>query len=318
MNKREQLCAAQHFGYWMAEPKWLNATVAAWKAGDLKQQARKFDGESTPTAESGKLPKQVYLPGDDPRYDTPLYTVDSGNVAYMNIDGQITKGQSSFGGTSSVRTRQALRTANTDSDVSGIFVSIDSPGGTVSGQGEFSDEIYRIRRGGKPIHAHASGGMHSAALWAGVQAGFVSADSLTEIGSIGVVCAVHDYSEMYAKEGVKVHVVSTGDMKGAYTPGTEVTDDMLAELQSRVEELNGFFMNAIKRGRNMGIDAVRALADGRDWLAADAKAKGLIDEVMSYDDALANLRREIRRRSSNKAARSRAANRRIALAEKSS
>ena len=322
MNRREQLCAAQHFGYWLADPKWLNAAVAAYRSGDLRPETRLPTGKPAPAAEKGKLPKLVYAPGDDPRIDPPLYSVDTGSVAHISIEGQITKGRSSYGGTSSVRTRQALRRAEADSDVSGLLLSIDSPGGTVDGQGELGDEIYRVRRGPKPIHAHASGGMHSAALWAGAQAGYVTADPMTEIGSIGVVSTIHDLSGMYEKDGIKVHTVVSGDpddtMKGAFFPGTEVTESQLAEVRDRVNALAGFFHEALKRGRGLPIAEVRAMSDGRDWLAADAKEKGLIDAVMSYDQALATLRRAIRERDAGREAKSRATHRRIKIAEMSS
>ena len=45
----------------------------------------------------------------------------------------MTKGPSSFGGNSTIRTRQAIRSAVADSDVHGIMIPVDSPGGTVAG-----------------------------------------------------------------------------------------------------------------------------------------------------------------------------------------
>lgn len=290
MNDKYELCAAQHFGYWMAKPSWLAAMIASYNAGTL--------------------PKAVV-----DQDDQPLYRVDETGVAYIGVQGQLTKGRSSYGGTSSVATRQALRAAKADGDVKGIMLDVDSPGGTVDGQLALGDAVYRVRAAGnKPIHVHADGGMHSAALWTGSQAGFVSASAMTEIGSIGTVASVRDYSEAFENEGVKVHVISTGEMKGAFTPGTEVTDEMLSDLQARVDEMNQFFLNAVKRGRGMSIADVRALADGRDWLAADAMGKGLIDAVMDRDEAVNTLRKEIRHAERDRKSASRARMRRAEIA----
>lgn len=275
----EQECAAQHFGLWMVQGRWLTAAAQAYNAGTLPKV--KVDA------------------------DAPLYSVDETGVAYVGIYGQLTKGQSSFGGTSNVRTRRALRTAEADRDVKGIFMDIDSPGGTVAGQQAFADEIRAIgKRGIKPIVAHAEDGMHSAALWAGVQAQRVTASAMTEIGSIGTVASVTDYSGAAEQEGIKVHVVSTGPLKGAFTPGTEVTDEQLEFLQKRVDEMNQFFLNAVKDGRGMSIAKVREIATGEDWMAAEAKTIGLIDDVMSRDDAIASFRRDIKRRDAESQARS--------------
>lgn len=287
---KNEVCAAQHFGYWMVEPKWLQQMVTAYNAGTL--------------------PKAVVDEDDD-----TMYAVDETGIATIGIRGQTTRGKSSFGGTSTVAARRALRMAEADTDVRGIMLAIDSPGGTVAGQQDFADEIYRIRAiSTKPLFAHADGNMHSAALWAGVQAQRVTASPMSEIGSIGTVASVADWSEHYKNEGIKVHVISTGEMKGAFTPGTEVTDQMLSELQDRVNAMNEFFLNAVKRGRGMGIADVRAMADGRDWMAADAQQKGLVDGVMTLEEAVGGLRREVRSREIERQNKSRETRRRARLA----
>lgn len=287
MNSEQ--CASQHYGLWMADAEWLQTQVAAYRAG-LLQPVDLLE----PTAETymaGQV-KQVYAAGDDPKRVPPLYAVDESGIAYIDVSGQITKGRSSFGGTSNVRTRQALRAAELDSKVRGIMQMIDSPGGTVAGHKAMADEASRIARSGrKPIATHAEDIMGSAALWLGVQAQQVTASAMTSIGSIGVVTSVVDSSGAADRAGIKVHVISTGPYKGAGTPGAEVTEEQLAYLQKRVDEYNGFFMDAIRSGRKLPIAKVRELATGETWLAAEAKAHGLIDEVMTQDDAVKAFRR---------------------------
>lgn len=291
MNK--QTCASQHFGLWAVNSRWMDSMVQAYNAGSLPKREAVRDPH--PQSSAGKLPKSVYAAGDIPGEDPPLYTVDQTGVGYLSINGAITKGRSSYGGTSSVMTKRAVRTMEADTDVKGIMVMVDSPGGTVDGNKAMADEIAAVaRRGVKPIVTHAEGSMHSAALWAGVQTQRVTASDMTEIGSIGTVATVYDYSEAAKADGVRVHVVSTGWMKGAFTPGAEVTTDQLEWLQSRVDQMNEFFIDAVKKGRKMSVAKVKELGTGEDWLAADAKANGLIDEVMSEDDAIQSFRRMIR------------------------
>ena len=319
MTDREQACYAQHFGLWAIKPQVAMEMAAAYNSGQLPRRERPTgERRQTPVAKQGDLPKRVYMAGDDPDFDAPLYTVDETGVGFVAIDGQITKGRSSLGGTSNVQTRQALRAAEADSDVRGIMVMVDSPGGTVAGTKPMSDEVARIAKSGRvPIVAHVEDAMHSAALWTGVQAQRVTASATSEIGCIGVLCVVHDYSKMYENKGIKVHALGTGEMKGAFTPGTEVTQQMLDELKERIEAINQFFLIAVKVGRNMPIEQVRALADGRDWLAAEAKERGLIDEVMSQDDAVRTFRQMIRQRGNDVQAPARRISRAAALAEMS-
>lgn len=271
MYETELKCAAQHFGVWAVQPRWLQAAHAAYQAGSLPKVA--VDAQT----------------GED------LMTVTSDGVAIIPINGQITKGVSSFGGASSVLVRRAIRVAGADPDVKAIMLHIDSPGGTVDGTDEMGQDIFNARSSGKPVAAHADGLMASAALWAGVQAQFVTASRMTEVGSIGTFMVVQDLSERAEREGIKVNLITTGPMKGVGAPGVPVTDEQLDWLQDRVNQMNDFFLQAVKRGRGMSIDAVRALATGEDWLAADAKERGLIDEVMRFEDAVRRLSREARR-----------------------
>lgn len=281
MSDREQACAAQHFGLWMVQQRWMSAAVSAYRAGTL--------------------PKVVNDGVDAEGRPKPLYSVDGDGLAVIPVAGQIMKGESSFGGTSAIRTRKAVRAAHADPDAQGLMLSIDSPGGSIAGLKALADEVFAVRQAGdKPIHAHAEDLMASAALWVGVQAGRVTASAMTEVGSIGVVAVVEDTAEMAEKMGVKVHVLSTGPHKGAFAPGTEVTDEHLAALQKRVDEMNEFFLQGIKRGRGLGIDAVRALATGEDWLAAEAQQKGLIDAVATFEDAMRALRREAKEKAAER------------------
>jgi protease-4 len=287
----EEACASQHIGIWAAKESWLEWAVSSYNAGTLPKV--KTD-----------------------EYDQRLYSVGSDGIATVAITGQMTKGRSSFGGTSNIQTRKALRVAENDSDVRGIMLLIDSPGGTVAGQQPMADEIARIAKSGrKPLWAHADDGMHSAALWAGVQAARLTASPMTEIGSIGTVARVEDTSGAYEQRGIKVHMRSTGPMKGAFAPGTAITEEQLDKLDVRLEEMNGFFLKAVASGRKMPIADVRELATGDDWMAAEAKDKGLIDEVMSRDDAYRAMRRMLDDRDRGRQAASRRSGRMAKIAD---
>lgn len=275
-------CAGQHFGLWCIEPHWLCSAVAAIKAGTFQPMAV----SNQDRAGSG-------------------YAIDSSGIAHIPIVGQITKGQSSYGGTSSVLARRAIRSAARDSDVKGILLSVDSPGGTVAGTAELARDIAEARRQ-KPTHAHVEDLGASAAYWAASQAGRISASRTSEVGSIGTMAIVEDSSGAAEKAGVKVHVISTGARKGDRVPGTMVTEEQLSEVQMRVNDMNEHFLADIARGRNVSASVVDTWADGRVHIAQKAKDLGMIDAVESLDVAADMLRSEIKPTRDNKFAISRA------------
>lgn len=268
MDEQISKCASQHFGPWLIEPEWMRDAVAAVKAGTFKA------AHETPATEGRGV------------------SMMAGGIAYIPIFGQLVKGDSSFGGTSMVRVKRAVRLAANDESVDGILLHIDSPGGTVAGAFDLSDEIKSARKM-KPVYAHiddmgASGGFLQAS-----QANYIAANANALVGSLGVVTQVVDTSGAMDKAGVKVHVISTGPHKGAGMPGAPVTDEQLADMQGRVDDLNELFITAVRDGRGMSDDETRNLFDGRVHISEKAQRLRLIDAVQSFDATVAQLRNQI-------------------------
>jgi signal peptide peptidase SppA len=177
------------------------------------------------------------------------------------------------------RVRKAADTAD------GLLLYIDSPGGEVSGIDELATEVRRARER-ITVVAHYAGRGLSAACWVGSQASFVTAARTAEVGAIGVFTVVEDISEMLESEGVKVHLIASGPYKGIGVLGTQVTEEQLAELQQRVDDLGAMFVSAVADGRGVARESIEAIADGRDWLGADAQQVGLIDQVATLEDSV--------------------------------
>lgn len=313
-------CAADHFGAWMIEPRWFKQAVGAIESGLWTPQAA--HGPSTPK-ESGVT---VVHHGEDAEGRArPLYTFDGTGRAIIQIDGMMTKGESSFGGTSMIRTRLALRHAVANEAVRGIMLSIDSPGGTAAGTPQLADEVRRVAGfamiGGKPIHAHAEDTIASAAYFVGSQAQRLTATAYAGIGSIGTVVIVDDTSGMNAQQGIKTHVIATGPFKGAFADGSQVTGPHLEYARETVDRLTEPFIDAIARGRSMLRANARRLAygdeGGKVWGAARARELGLVDGTATFDHAMTDLLQSInaRERQKEDPSRARSRRRRIAMLE---
>lgn len=261
-------CAARHITDWLLEPSFACRAVAMIRSGTWAAETSHRGGDI-------------------------LFMVEDG-IATIPINGPMMKGDSKFGGTNSLRTRRAIRRAASDESVRGIMLQIDSPGGTVAGTGDLAGDVAAARKK-KPVFAHVDDLGASAAFWIASQAEFVSANPTAEVGSIGTVAVVEDSSEAASASGVTVHVISTGEFKGAFVEGTPIPPEHLDMLQERVDDLNGHFLKAVSAGRRMPIADVRKIADGRVHIASKAKGMGLIDAVMTADQAVGALRTRIDR-----------------------
>ncbi len=251
-------------GLWNIEPLWFQANLPLYRTALTEQQ------ESKPL---------------DSRFRV-------GNIALIPISGPITKYDSFFsfffGGVSTTRIKELLTNALQDSSIQSIMFLIDSPGGQVAGITALADMIF-ASRGIKPIAAYIEDMGASAAFHLASQADRVVANGSAEIGSVGTMAVVEDSSEMAAKEGKTVHVVTSKgaeDHKGAGVPGVKVTPIHLEDLQERVDNANGFFLKAIGRGRGMTAAEVRGVATGQLYGATQAQTLGLIDDIMSIEQAL--------------------------------
>jgi signal peptide peptidase SppA len=223
--------------------------------------------------------------------DKKPYQIVNG-VAKIGMTGPMTKRPSSmsflFGGASTIYTRNMIRTAINDPDVTAIGMIIDSPGGQVAGTADLADDIYTFGKI-KPIGTYFSDTGCSAAYWAGSQGSIVWANSTAIIGSIGAYMVIQDLSKMADELGIKVHVIKSAEFKGAGEPGTEVTDEQLANFKRTIMSLHKEFVKGIARGRGSAIEDVDALADGRVHVGKEAQKLGLVDKIGSEDQFIDHL-----------------------------
>jgi signal peptide peptidase SppA len=185
---------------------------------------------------------------------------------------------SAFGveATSTLEARNQVELAAADPAVREIVLHIDSPGGAVAGTVELADAVFEARKS-KYVRAVGEGTVASAAFWVASQADQFEVERSTAVGSIGVFAKVTDTSALADGAGVQVHVVRSGIHKGAGEPGTPVTEEHLAAMQSNVDQLAGMFFDAIERSRGDRIHDLDTIFDGRVWFGEEATSLGLAD-----------------------------------------
>ncbi len=300
MSYTTALCFAHHMGLYMVE-----RNFASNLRGLIQTSPRYVDSEFVP----GKL-QQEMLNLEPIAESRGLYGLTSNGIGIIPIMGLMTKGGSKFG-TSTNEARRALSQAVNDPNVKAIMLHMDTPGGSFAGTDEFANDVYAASQI-KPLAAHGDDLVASAGMYVASQAPRFTMNKSGEAGSIGTYAVVEDSSGAAEMAGVKVHLVSTGEMKGFGADGVEITEQQLSRFKEMVNNAQTFFSSAIQTGRNLTAAQVKSLVDdGGVYFAKDAKAKGLIDAVESYDVALEKLASRI------KTPRMNSARRALATADKS-
>lgn len=279
-------CHARHVGTaWAIEPAFFTHTVAAIRAGMLRPRELAAWDDEGPVPEPERAPPAPKKP----------YAVTPAGIAVIPLQGSMMKGWSKFAEVNTQEVRRVVRAAAADEAVRGILLHVDSPGGAVSGTQELADEIWAARQK-KPVEAHVDDTCASAAYWVAAQAERLSVNAMGRVGSIGIYAVLEDTSKAADMAGVKVHVISTGELKGAYVEGAPIPEALLAEVQSYVDTCNEAFLGAIERGRGtkgLAGKPLRELADGRMFVSSDALKLGLVDAVESLEASHEVLARRV-------------------------
>lgn len=285
MNELVKECVAH---VWAMDPTHLRRFIARLGAipqADLSAAIQK-------RIEAGTAQAFDNLQGNPNAEKPPRAEVTDG-VAHIRIAGPILKQVPSFfemfgiEATSTETVREMLSAAVEDPKVKSIVLDVDSPGGTVDGVAELAGDI-SAARDLKPVHAHASDLMASAAYWLGCQAGSVSCGPTAAVGSIGVYSVMEDTSAIAEKHGVKVHVIASHPLKGAGVEGAPITDAQLDDAQRVINSYAALFTAAVAGGRGIDPDAAAAVSTGQVWIGAECIALGLVDGTQSAADAHAN------------------------------
>jgi protease-4 len=199
-----------------------------------------------------------------------------GRVAVVEITGVITESKA---------TLNLIKRFREDDTIKAIVLRIDSPGGVIGP----SQEIYReVRKtvGSKKIVASmgsvaASGGYYIAAGTDGIVA-----NPGTITGSIGVIMAYTNFRKLLDKIGMVPVVIKSGEFKDMGSPTKEMSREEKQLLQAFVDQAHRQFVTAIAEGRNMDIDHVQSLADGRIYTGEEAVTQGLVDRLGNLEDAI--------------------------------
>lgn len=244
---------------------------------------------SSDDADDTGVPERLYLS----RYARASGTTPSlpgrkskPTIAVVTLAGPIVSGrggrQLSPLGTSSAggdTIAAALREAGAEDDVSAVVLRVDSPGGSVTGSETIWREVVRLRDAGKPVVASMGAVAASGGYYVSMSADAIVANAGTLTGSIGVVTGKFVAHDLKERLGIGSDSVRTGENADAWSVNAPFTDEQHAHVEAEADLFYTDFVQRVAQGRNMTVDAVDAVAQGRVWTGADALAHGLVDEL---------------------------------------
>lgn len=215
-------------------------------------------------------------------------------VAVIYVEGQMVSDKTSNAAAGSAFSSDIvknMRKATDDPNVKAIVLRVNSPGGTPVAAEEIISQIHKTRDV-KPVVASMGDMATSAAYYISSQTDRIVANPDTFTGSIGVIWVFQNKSKYYNEDGMSFYIAKSGNFKDLGADYRGLSDGEKEYVQGIINESYDRFVNNVASGRNLSVEKVKSIADGRVYTGSDAKDLGLVDEMGGLYDAI-NVSKEI-------------------------
>ena len=214
-------------------------------------------------------------------FDNPI----TEKVAVVVARGTIVDGERRAGEIGGDSTAALLRKARLDDKVKAVVLRIDSGGGSMFASEVIRAEVLALKAAGKPVIASMSSVAASGGYWIASAANEIWAAPSTITGSIGVFGTFMTFENTMAELGIYSDGVATTDLAG-FSIARPLDEKMADIIQLSVENAYKRFLDVVAEARNMTPEQVDKIAQGRVWIATQAKELGLVDKLGDKQDAI--------------------------------
>lgn len=267
---------------WLIDPDALHEIAAQARAmgrptdAQLRAFVESADAQLAPPIETAAPPRGMSVAGSE---------------AEISIDGPLVPRAMRFfsflgGGASYDDLVTALAFASREPAIKRVTLRINSPGGTVAG---LFDALSALQAFSKPLVARVVTAQSAAYAIAAMADSIEATSKASTFGSIGVVQSFH----FWADEEI-VHVTNSGSPNKRPDPRTP---EGRAAIQRDLDAINDLFVESIALGRSKiaGVkikasEVTERFGAGSSFLAAEAKARGMVDRLPPREPAPARQR----------------------------
>lgn len=257
-------------GFWQDSGDWIEA----------------LEGERRNTTSAGQL-AEFNQPGDNFWGKKP-------EISVIYAEGIVAKNS----GMKTQQIAERINKASADPNVEAIVLRVNSPGGDPVAADLIGNAVRKATEQ-KPVIVSQGNLAASGGYWISMDADTILAAPGTITGSIGVMSLwMYDqglkdrlhFNTDFVKEG------ESADLGFAYhipipllnlaLPVRPLSDHERERRIATMEHLYDGFVEKVADGRDMEVDSIRQLAEGRIWTGNDAADLGLIDGLGSLNNAL--------------------------------
>ena len=214
-----------------------------------------------------------------------LKKADGPQVAIIVASGEIVDGDGKAGTIGGKSMSETIRKARLDDDVKALVLRIDSPGGSVLASEEIYRELLAYKATKRPLVVSMGDLAASGGYYISAPATWIVAEPTTITGSIGVIGMQLKFPQFETKYGVSFHTVNSSDRAKMLNPGSMSTPEDKAILAAAIDDVYQTFISKVAEGRDLKVEDVDRIAQGRVYTGIQAEKLDLVDELGGLPDA---------------------------------
>ena len=201
-------------------------------------------------------------------------------VAIIYADGEIVDGNKyQDNAVYGSRLASELRAARLDSKTKAVVVRVNSPGGSALAS-EIAWHEMKLLQEEKPVVISMGGMAASGGYYISAPADYIFADKSTLTGSIGVFGVLPNFGKLLEQRlGITFDSAATSVNAVGLAGIKPLTSQERKNLSQSVDRIYKVFTEHVAEGRNLPIEDVLKIAEGRVWSGTMAKEIGLVDEI---------------------------------------
>jgi protease-4 len=207
-------------------------------------------------------------------------------IAVIFASGTITQGEGTDESIGSDKIARTIRNARLDEAIKAVVIRVNSPGG----DGIASDVILRevnMTKSVKPVVVSMGNYAASGGYYIACGANKIIAQPNTITGSIGVFGVIPNFQKFFNnKLGITFDGVKTNENSDFMDITKPLSEFQYSLLQEEIDNFYATFITHVSVGRNISVERVDELGQGRVWSGIDAKKIGLVDELGGLRDAV--------------------------------
>lgn len=159
-----------------------------------------------------------------------------------------------------------------------LILNLESPGGVVNGYGLLASQLERVREKGIHLTVCVDNVAVSGYLMSCVANKIVAAPFLCRFNRC---CSSPNFNKVLKNHDVDYELVTAGKYKRTLTMFGENTEEGREKFRQELVMIHDRFKAIVAKYRpNMDVEQ---FATGEFWLATDAKERGLVDQIDTFD-----------------------------------